>query len=107
MQTHIVLKDICKRTVRVFVPLQMLGEERKRIYRWDSTMEVMERDTPLYGRMNVSRTGLSGEVEVLLTIRDVQLGDETDYVCDVKSLTDGSDTGRTRLRVFGMTMGSD
>ncbi|XP_062329417.1 melanoma cell adhesion molecule b [Osmerus eperlanus] len=78
----------------------MLGEERKRIFYWDSAVEGMERDTPLYGRMNVSRTGVSGEVEVVLTIRDVQLGDEADYICEVMSLTDGSDAGHTRLRVF-------
>lgn len=76
----------------------MQGEERRRISYWDSVVTQVDRDTPLTGRVTVNGTVAAGEL--VLTIRDVQLGDETAYVCVVASLTEGSGEGRTNLRVF-------
>lgn len=38
---------------------------------------------------------------VVLTIDDVQLQDEMEFVCIIRSLTEGAAEGRTKLKVFG------
>lgn len=62
-------------------------------------MKVPERGTPFTDRISVNGTGASGEV--VLTINNVQLADELEFICLVKSLTEGAGEGRTRLKVFG------
>uniref|UniRef100_UPI0037E796ED melanoma cell adhesion molecule b isoform X4 n=1 Tax=Semicossyphus pulcher TaxID=241346 RepID=UPI0037E796ED len=72
--------------------------EKQRIFYQDSTMKVVERGTPFTERISVNGTGATGEV--VLTISDVQLADEVEFVCYIRGLTDGSGEGRTKLKVF-------
>ena len=59
-------------------------------------MSYAEKGTPFSDRISVN--GTAGEA--VLTITDVQLKDEVEFICIVKSLTDGTAEGRTKLRVF-------
>ncbi|XP_070685363.1 melanoma cell adhesion molecule b isoform X2 [Pempheris klunzingeri] len=72
--------------------------ERKRIYYQDTTMKVVDRGTLFTDRMSVNGTGATGEV--VLTISNVQLTDELEFICLIKGLTDGVAEGRTNLKVF-------
>uniref|UniRef100_A0A8C5DR50 Cell surface glycoprotein MUC18-like n=2 Tax=Gouania willdenowi TaxID=441366 RepID=A0A8C5DR50_GOUWI len=72
--------------------------DKQRIYYQDATMKVVDRGTPYTDRISVNGTGATGEV--VLTISNVQLDDELEFICLIKSLTDGIGEGRTRLRVF-------
>ncbi|KAK7882118.1 hypothetical protein WMY93_028292 [Mugilogobius chulae] len=72
--------------------------EKQRIYYLETGMSYAEKGTPFSDRISVNGTGAPGEV--VLTINDVQLKDELEFICIVKSLTDGTAEGRTRLRVF-------
>lgn len=62
-------------------------------------MKAVERGTPFTGRISVNGTGATGEL--VLTISKVQLDDEVEFICLIKSLTDGTGEGRTKLKVFG------
>lgn len=62
-------------------------------------MKYEESRTPFAGRISVNGTGANGEV--VLTINDVRLEDEVEFICLVRSLTEGSGEGRTNLKVFG------
>ncbi|CAN9511356.1 unnamed protein product [Ophioblennius macclurei] len=72
--------------------------EKERIYYRDATTSVAERGTPFTDRISMNGSVATGEM--VLTIRDVLLKDELEYICLVKSLTDGTSEGRTKLRVF-------
>uniref|UniRef100_A0A8C6T2M1 Melanoma cell adhesion molecule b n=1 Tax=Neogobius melanostomus TaxID=47308 RepID=A0A8C6T2M1_9GOBI len=72
--------------------------EKQRIYYLESGMSYAEKGTPLSDRISVNGTGATGVV--VLTIEDVQLKDELEFICIVKSLTVGTAEGRTKLRVF-------
>ncbi|XP_023817390.1 cell surface glycoprotein MUC18 isoform X3 [Oryzias latipes] len=72
------------------------GEE-KAIYFQDSFHTKTEPNTPYTDRISVKRTGAE---EVVLTINNVQLQDEREFICRIKSLTDGMGMGSTNLRVF-------
>lgn len=72
--------------------------EKQKIYYQDSAMKVVDKGTPFTDRISVNGTGAEGEV--VLTITDVQQRDELEFICLVKSLTDGIAEGRTKLKVF-------
>ncbi|XP_070761617.1 melanoma cell adhesion molecule b [Enoplosus armatus] len=72
--------------------------EKQKIYYQDATMKFADRGTPFTERISVNGTGATGEV--VLTISDVQLEDELEFICLIKSLTDGVGEGRTKLKVF-------
>ncbi|XP_077422779.1 melanoma cell adhesion molecule b isoform X2 [Vanacampus margaritifer] len=72
--------------------------EKQKIYYQDATMQVVDRATPFTDRIMVNVTAATGEV--VLTITDVQLKDQLEFICLVKSLTDGVSEGRTKLLVF-------
>ncbi|XP_077350419.1 melanoma cell adhesion molecule b isoform X2 [Festucalex cinctus] len=72
--------------------------EKQKIYYQDATMQVVDRGTPFTDRIMVNVTAATGEV--VLTIADVQIKDQLEFICLVKSLTDGVSEGRTRLLVF-------
>ncbi|KAG7282490.1 hypothetical protein CRUP_020205 [Coryphaenoides rupestris] len=74
-------------------------DQRFKIYEQDATMRNVEPGTPFTNRINVSTSATKGQGHVNLTITDVQLGDEVDFICLIKSLTDGSGEGRTQLRI--------
>ncbi|CAL1570410.1 unnamed protein product [Knipowitschia caucasica] len=72
--------------------------EKKRIYNLESGISLPDKGTPFSERINVNGSAASGAV--VMTINDVQLKDELEFICIVKSLTDGTAEGRTKLRVF-------
>ncbi|KAL7399749.1 hypothetical protein ABVT39_001015 [Epinephelus coioides] len=72
--------------------------EKQKIYYQDSTMQVVDRGTQFTDRISVNGTGASEAI--VLTIRDVRLEDELEFICLIKSLTDGTGEGRTKLKVF-------
>ncbi|XP_071353165.1 melanoma cell adhesion molecule b isoform X2 [Trachinotus anak] len=72
--------------------------ERKKLYTQDSTMKIVEKDAQFTGRISVNGTGASGAV--VLTINNVRLEDEVEFICSIDSLTDGNGEGRTMLKVF-------
>uniref|UniRef100_A0A667XS36 Melanoma cell adhesion molecule b n=1 Tax=Myripristis murdjan TaxID=586833 RepID=A0A667XS36_9TELE len=71
---------------------------RPKIYKQDSTMKSVERGTQFTGRISVNGTGSTGEL--VLTITDVLLEDEVEFICQINSLTEGDGEGHTQLRVF-------
>lgn len=73
--------------------------QRLRIYQQDATTRHVEPGTQFTDRILVDSTGSKGQIN--LNIMDVQLRDELDFICQIKSLTDGSGEGRTQLRVRG------
>lgn len=73
--------------------------ERQNIYYQDSSIKVVEKGTRFTDRISVNGTGANGEI--VLTVSDVQLDDELEFICVVKALTDGTGEGRTKLKVFG------
>lgn len=64
-------------------------------------MKYVESGTPFTERISVNGTGATGEV--VLTINDVQLEDEVEFICLVRNLKEGTGEGRTNLKVFGKT----
>nr|XP_057935881.1 melanoma cell adhesion molecule b isoform X2 [Doryrhamphus excisus] len=72
--------------------------EKQKIYYEDATMKVVDRGTPFTDRITVNVTAATGEV--VLTITDVQVTDQLEFICLIKSLTDGVGEGRTKLLVF-------
>ncbi|XP_051933908.1 melanoma cell adhesion molecule b isoform X2 [Hippocampus zosterae] len=72
--------------------------EKHNIYYQDATTQMVERSTSFTDRIMVNVTMATGEV--VLTITDVQLKDQLEFICLIKSLTDGVSEGRTKLLVF-------
>lgn len=64
-------------------------------------MRSVESRTQFTDRISVNGTGATGIV--VLTINNVQVEDEVEFICLVKSLTEGTGEGRTNLKVFGKT----
>ncbi|KAM9359746.1 melanoma cell adhesion molecule b isoform 2-T2 [Symphorus nematophorus] len=73
-----------------------LGEKEKMYYQ-DSTNRIIERGTQFTDRISVNVSLTAG---VVLTISDVQLKDELEFICLIKGLTEGAGEGRTQLKVF-------
>ena len=65
-------------------------------------MQVVDRDGQFTDKISVNGMGKSSEV--VLTIRDVALEDELEFICHVNELSAGSDEGRTVLKVFGKSV---
>lgn len=83
------------------IPISQVSKtgEKHNIYFQDATTQMVERNTPFTDRIMVNVTVATGEV--VLTVTDVQLKDQLEFICLVKSLTDGVSEGRTKLLVFG------
>lgn len=64
-------------------------------------MNIVDQGTPFTERISVNGTAATGSL--VLTITDVRLEDELEFVCHINSLSDGKGEGRTQLRVFGET----
>ncbi|XP_035535593.1 melanoma cell adhesion molecule b isoform X2 [Morone saxatilis] len=73
------------------------GEKQKIIYQ-DSTMVKVEQGTVFTDRIRVNGTGATGQV--VLSISNVQVHDEAEFICTIGNLTDGTGEGRTKLKVF-------
>lgn len=69
---------------------------KQKIFYQDTTMRDVVRGTPFTDRISVNGTGET----VVLTIDEVEVADEVEFICLVKSLTDGVGEGRTQLKVF-------
>ncbi|XP_034404991.1 melanoma cell adhesion molecule b isoform X1 [Cyclopterus lumpus] len=72
--------------------------EKQKIYYQDATMKVVDKGTQFTDRISVSGTGATGEI--VLTISNVELKDQLEFICLIKGLTEGTGEGRTKLRVF-------
>lgn len=73
--------------------------ERRRFYYQDASIHQYQPGIPFADRISVN--GSSG-TELTLTIRNVHLEDELEYICHVTTLTKTEFAeGRTRLKVFG------
>lgn len=70
--------------------------EKKQIYYLESTMKYADRGTQFTDRVN----GTISPGTAVLTISDVHIEDEVEFICHIKSLTEGRE-GRTKLKVFG------
>lgn len=75
--------------------------EKQIIYYQDSALQQVESGTQFTGRISVNGTGATRQS--VLTINNVQLEDEVEFICLVRSLTEGTGEGRTNLKVFGKT----
>ncbi|XP_041733280.1 cell surface glycoprotein MUC18 isoform X2 [Coregonus clupeaformis] len=71
---------------------------RLRIYYGDSTMQVVDQGGQFTDKISVNGNGKSSEV--VLTIRDVTLEDELEFICQVNGLSAGNEEGHTMLKVF-------
>ncbi|XP_041850095.1 melanoma cell adhesion molecule b isoform X6 [Melanotaenia boesemani] len=69
---------------------------KKRFFQQAGLMKTVDNSTHFTERISVNHSNNT----MMLTIRDVKLEDQLDYICAVKGLTDGSGEGRTKLRVF-------
>lgn len=86
----------------VFVLYQFLKvrplQVRQRIYYQDATRQYVEQGTPFTDRISVNismDTGLA-----MLTINEVRVQDELEYICVIQALTEEGQ-GSTKLKVFG------
>ncbi|KAM4742948.1 melanoma cell adhesion molecule b isoform 2-T2 [Anableps anableps] len=68
------------------------------IYDQDTLQKTVQKNTPYTDRITVNNTGTTGQV--VLTISDVKLSDEVDFICHVQIIGEGTGEGRTKLRVF-------
>ncbi|XP_061682706.1 melanoma cell adhesion molecule b isoform X3 [Syngnathoides biaculeatus] len=70
--------------------------EKQKIYHQDANLKEM--DQQLADRFTVNVTAATGDVVLIIT--DVQLKDQLEFICLVKSQTDAVSEGRTKLLVF-------
>jgi len=75
------------------------SKDKQRIYFQDSIVKTVDKGTPFTDRISMNGTGATGAV--VLTISNVQLRDEGEFICLIRSLTEGAGEGRTKLMVFG------
>ncbi|KAI1893778.1 hypothetical protein AGOR_G00127170 [Albula goreensis] len=87
--------------------IQKNGGSRTRIYYTDGPQTVVDNGTGFTGRINVTRFTTSRDAEgpgpseaILLTVEDVHLEDEGDFICQVNGMVAGINEGKTQLRVF-------
>uniref|UniRef100_A0A1A8J1W2 Melanoma cell adhesion molecule b n=2 Tax=Nothobranchius kuhntae TaxID=321403 RepID=A0A1A8J1W2_NOTKU len=73
--------------------------ERHKICEQVGMMTTINRTSPYANRISVNDT--ETPAEVALSIRDVQLSDEVDFICRVKSISEDHVEGHTTLKVFG------
>ncbi|KAK2847193.1 hypothetical protein Q5P01_010192 [Channa striata] len=72
--------------------------ERQSFYYQDATMKEVKRGTPFTDRISVKDSATDGLV--VLTISNVKLDDQLEFICLVKTLTEGIAEGHTMLKVF-------
>ncbi|XP_064207008.1 cell surface glycoprotein MUC18 isoform X2 [Anguilla rostrata] len=74
------------------------SSQRERIYYGDESMQIVDSDTDFTGRITISPADERGEM--VLTIQEVQLGDEREFICQVNGMSAGNAEGKTLLKVF-------
>ncbi|XP_059186823.1 melanoma cell adhesion molecule b isoform X2 [Centropristis striata] len=72
--------------------------DKQRIAYQDATMNIVDQGTPFTDRISANVTGATGES--VLTIEDVQVQDEREFICLIKAITGWTGEGRTNLKVF-------
>ncbi|CAG6003590.1 unnamed protein product [Menidia menidia] len=85
-------------SIRWYYVPQSASQDKQSIYYQDSIVTKVEKSTPFTDRISMNGTGATGQV--VLSINDVQLTDEVEFICTIESLTEGTGEGRTKLRVF-------
>ncbi|XP_072248594.1 melanoma cell adhesion molecule b isoform X2 [Leuresthes tenuis] len=76
------------------------SKDKQRIYFQDSIVKTVDKGTPFTDRISMNGTGATEAV--VLTISNVQLRDEGEFICIIRSLTEGAGEGRTKLMVFAV-----
>nr|XP_023672020.1 cell surface glycoprotein MUC18-like isoform X1 [Paramormyrops kingsleyae] len=74
------------------------GSRRERIFYSDGTTSIADQGTDLADRISL-RPG-DGTGELLLTVKDVHLRDEREFICQVNGMSAGNGESKTQLRVF-------
>ncbi|KAJ8388340.1 hypothetical protein AAFF_G00134940 [Aldrovandia affinis] len=74
------------------------SSQRERIFYGDDTMQIVDEGTDFTERITVSPADERGEI--VLTIQDVQLADEREFICQVNGMSAGNGEGKTLLKVF-------
>lgn len=74
-------------------------QKRQRIYYQDAIERYAEPGTPFTDRISVNISMDTGMA--MLTINEVRLQDELEYICVIRALTEGEGKGSTKLKVFG------
>ncbi|KAM8900659.1 cell surface glycoprotein MUC18 isoform 2-T2 [Spinachia spinachia] len=69
---------------------------RTRIFYGDGSQHIVDNNTDYSGRVEVT----SDEQGTRLTVQDVQLRDEREFLCQVNGLAAGNAEGKTHLKVF-------
>ncbi|XP_034025184.1 melanoma cell adhesion molecule b isoform X2 [Thalassophryne amazonica] len=72
--------------------------KRHLIYSQNATTKWVEPGTTLTERIGVNSLGVGRGL--VLTIANVRLEDELEFICHIKNLSDGGVEGRTQLKVF-------
>lgn len=70
--------------------------ETQRIYNKEPMQEAAETSTPFKDRISLNVNGTTA----VLIIRKVGVKDEVEFICVIRTLTDGAGEGRTKLKVF-------
>ncbi|KAK0148762.1 Cell surface glycoprotein MUC18 [Merluccius polli] len=69
---------------------------RTRLFYGDNDQQIVDEDTEYSERIQVT----SDQQGTVLTLQDVRLPDEREFICQVNGLAAGNAEGRTHLRVF-------
>ncbi|KAJ8267053.1 hypothetical protein GJAV_G00137770 [Gymnothorax javanicus] len=74
------------------------SSQRERIYYGDESMQIVDDGTDFTGRITVSPADERGEM--VLTIEEVHLEDEREFICQVNGMSAGNGEAKTQLKVF-------
>lgn len=74
-----------------------VSSSRIRIYYGDDDNQIVDEDTEYTGRIQVT----SDQHGTQLTIQEVQLSDQREFICQVNGLSAGTMESKTHLSVFG------
>ncbi|KAI4790676.1 hypothetical protein KUCAC02_034475 [Chaenocephalus aceratus] len=72
------------------------SSSRIRIFYGDGDQQIVDNNTDYSGRVEVTSDGRESK----LSIQDVRLQDEREFLCQINGLSAGNAEGRTHLRVF-------
>ncbi|XP_034077680.1 cell surface glycoprotein MUC18 isoform X1 [Gymnodraco acuticeps] len=72
------------------------SSSRIRIFYGDGDQQIVDNNTDYSGRIEVTSDGRESK----LSIQDVRLQDEREFLCQINGLSAGNAEGRTHLRVF-------
>ncbi|KAF3840656.1 hypothetical protein F7725_006518 [Dissostichus mawsoni] len=76
------------------------SSSRIRIFYGDGDQQIVDNNTDYSGRIEVTSDGRGSK----LSIQDVRLQDEREFLCQINGLSAGNAEGRTHLRVFDVNV---